>query len=119
MIAKGMNRNNSLQVLNIVGSVCSIIALLLTLSGNIALNNIVQIAFGVIAVIGVGGVVYGIAKFCWESKLDIDFWAIKVLYWLFALIMGLLLAGSAGIGVYCIVDLLLVMGKSALKFIFQ
>jgi len=105
--------------LNIVGSVCSIIALLLTLSGNFALKNIVQIVFGVIAVVGMGGVVYEVADYYWESKINIDFWAIKVLYWLSVLIVGLLLAGGAGLGVFCIMDLFLVMGQSALTFVFQ
>lgn len=114
-----MNRSDTLPVLNVVGSLCSIIALLLTLSGNFALRNITQIVFGVIAVVGVGGVVYEIARSCWKSYINIDLWAIKLLYRLFVLIVGAVLSVSAGIGVFCITDLLLEMGNSALKLIFQ
>lgn len=114
-----MKRSDTLHVLNVVGSICSIIALLLTLSGNFSLKNITQIVFGVIAVVGVGGVVYEIARFCWESYIDIDLWAIKLLYWLFTLIVGILLSCGAGMGVYSIMDLLLGIGKSAFKFILQ
>ena len=114
-----MNRSDTLPVLNVVGSLCSIIALLLTLSGNFALKNITQIVFGVIAIVGVGGVVYEIAKFCWNSYVNIDFWAIKMLYWLFILLLGAVLSVGAGIGVFYITELLLEMGKSALKLVFQ
>ncbi len=85
----------------------------------IALRNIIQIAFGFIAVVGVGGVVYEIARFCWKSYVNIDFWAVKLFYWLCVLIVGAFIVCCAGIGVYCILDLLLDMGKSALKCIYQ
>lgn len=114
-----MNRSDKLHVLNVVGSLCSIIALLLTLSGNFALKNITQMFFGVMAVVGIGGVVYEIARFCWESYVNIDFWAIKLLYWLFILLLGTVLSVSGGICVFFITDLLLEMGRSALKLMFQ
>ena len=96
-----------------------LIALLLTLSGNLSLRNIIQIAFGVIAVVGVGGVIYEIARFCWKSYVNIDFWAVKLFYWLCVLIVGAFIVCCAGIGVYFVLDLLLDMGKSALKCIYQ
>lgn len=114
-----MNRSDALHILSVIGSICSIIALLLTLSGNLALRNIIQIAFGVIAVVGVGGITYKVARFCWKSYVNIDFWAVKLLYWLCVLIVGAFIVCYAGIGVYFILDLLLDMGKSALKCIYQ
>lgn len=85
----------------------------------ITLRNIIQIAFGIIAVVGVGGVIYEVARFCWKSYVNIDFWAVKLFYWLCVIIVGAFIACCAGIGVYFILDLLLDMGKSALKCIYQ
>lgn len=113
-----MNKSENFAILNIAGSVCSIVALLITLSGNFTLRNIVQIIFAVAAIVGVAGIVFGVAKFWWKKYIHVDYWSVKLLYWLVVIIIVALLSGIAGIGIYCIVDFLLVLGKSALKLAF-
>lgn len=112
-----MNTKDNFAILNVAGSSCSIIALLLTLSGNLSLKNIVQVVFGVVSLIGMVGLILGIARFFWGKYIGFDIWYVKLLYWLFVFLMGAFLSGAVGIGVYFIVEFLLVMGKSALQLL--
>lgn len=99
--------NLSFESFNLVGSVCSIIALLLTASSKLGISNLTQIVFGVLVGISVGGLFMTKVLSFFRYWLDDYSFFTKCLFWLvFGLIVALLALIFGRIG-YWIMDMLI------------
>ena len=79
--AMDMNGKDYVAILNVTGAVCSILALLLTLSQNVTFALVVEALISIAFFIGTAGVLGGYAlKF--NRWLYIKYWYSHLLYWL-------------------------------------
>lgn len=90
---------SSLESFNLAGSVCSIIALLLTASSKLGMANFTQIVFGVLVGICFGGLVMNRFIAFYRREMEWSYFFTKAIFWLFScVIVGLvaLLTGKMG-----------------------
>ena len=100
--------DDSLAEFNLVGSVCSIIALFLTASARIGLANLTQIAFGVVVGVSFGGILMRcVHKFYKDQFGYYSSFFGKCLFWLFVGVLVALVAFLVGRFGYWIMDLII------------
>lgn len=99
--------NLSFESFNLVGSVCSIIALLLTASSKLGISNLTQIVFGVLVGISVGGLFMTKVLAFFRYWFDEYSFFTKCIFWLVSgLIVALLALVFGRIG-YWIMNMLI------------
>lgn len=100
-------RDVSFDSFNLVGSVCSIIALLLTASSKLGIANLTQITFGVLAGISVGGLVMNWILSLYREWFDLySYFFTKCIFWLFFGVIVALVALLFGRLGYWIMDMI-------------
>lgn len=104
-----MRQRLSFESFNLVGSVCSLIALLLTASDKLGIANFVQITFGVLLGISVGGLVMMKILNFYRTYLNYTLFFTKCIFGLFSSIIVALIALVCGQMGYWIMDMLIVM----------
>lgn len=93
---------------NLVGSVCSIIALLLTVSTKIGAANLVQLVFGVLTGISFGGLLMVQVIRNYRLYLEYEsYFFTKCIYWLFLSVIVAIIALLFGRIGYWIMDQIL------------
>lgn len=99
--------NFSFESFSLVGSICSIIALLLTISNKLGIANFTQIIFGVLVGISVGGLfMTNVLAFFRLWCGDYSFFA-KSIFWLLIGVVIFLIAIVSGRLGYWIMDVLI------------
>ncbi len=100
-----MQDNRYIEGLNIVGAVCSILALMITLSRNPTFELIIKIFFVILFIIAVGGVLYRWADNVRRLWIKSSYWPYSLTFWLVSFIIIVIILMFVGGTAYYLADM--------------
>ena len=107
-----MQGNRYIEGLNIVGAVCSILALMITLSRNPTFELVIKIFFVILFVIAIGGVLYRWADNVRRLWIKSSYWPYSLTFWLVAFVISVIILMFVGAAAYYLADMFFeVMGS--------
>lgn len=111
--------NGKIEILSFIGSICSIAALVITMSQNFAILNMLKIVIVVAVFVSVAGLMCKFANYILDKYLYLDYWASKILYWLFFSLIILAVSGGVAFLFSGIIDLFIEIGQYVICLIIR